>query len=199
MNSVELTINNIKNPYFENENDIQTLDEYFNNYISKHYYKADKERNNYQSSLSSVYECLLSYSNYVLPKFLNSLHNEFEFNNVIYHMIIKYAPKSIKIHERLTKKYPNYTFHSLSIEEMNVIVGEAYDMYLIVQTFLDYLSEEEKNYINIVENLYEIACNEMQKNNEYFVSRIIYENSNQEYIKKYDVSPPKISFDKLYK
>jgi hypothetical protein len=93
--------------------DFTTPDGYFNNYISNHYYKFDKERNIYLSSLSSVYECVIKFSNYGFPKFLGSLNNEFEFNHVIYNMVEKHAQESIKIHHRLSKKNPGYTFHSL--------------------------------------------------------------------------------------
>ncbi len=114
-------------------------------------------------------------------------------------MIKKHAPESMKIHRRLTDKYPGYTFHSLSPEEMKIIVGEVYLMYLIVQNFISNLSEEEKNYVNIFENIYHDTIDNMKKNNRYFLSRCIYEKSNQHHINKYNTYPPKINFDILYK
>lgn len=178
---------------------IKAYKPYFSDYILNNYYKFDKERNIYLSSLSSIYECLLKKSNYKFPEFLNSLNNEFEFNYVITDMIKKHARESMKIHARLTEKYPGYTFHSLSPDEMEIIVGEVYQMYLIVQNFFDNLSKEEKNYINIVENVYLEASEDMNKNNRYFLSRVIYNKSNHYYIDKYNNQPPIINFDRLYK
>ena len=178
--------------------DNDSLDGYLNNYTLNHYYKYDIERNIYTSSLISIYECLLKHVNYKFPKFLNSLNNEFEFNSVMNNMIEKHTKESMKIHKRLRKENPGYTFHSLSVEEMEKIVGEAYKMCMIVKNFLNNLSEEEKNYINIVENEYMNAINELEKKGKNFVSIIIYKNSNEYYVNKYNIEPPKINFDSLY-
>jgi hypothetical protein len=81
---------------------------------------------------------------------------------------------------------------------MEIIVGEVYQMYLLVQNFMNNISPKKNNFIKIVENFYEIAMEDMEKNNMYTLSRQIYENSIHEYIIIYDCEPPKINFDNLY-
>lgn len=109
-------------------------------------------------------------------------------------MIKKHASNSMKIHEELTKKYSGYTFHSLSNDQMEIIIDEIYHMYLIVQNFLNNMTMEEKNYINVVENLFESALDYMKKNNCYYCSEIIFKSSKEEYINRYKINPPTINF-----
>jgi hypothetical protein len=178
--------------------DSNSYDGFFNNYIGNHYYKFDTNKSIFVSGLSSVFECLLKFSNFGFATFFAKLSNELEFNNVIYYMIIKYAPKSMRVHDKLSKEYPGYTFHHLSLEQMEIIVSEVYQIYLIVQNFINNLSVDEKNYIEIIENLDNIANEEYLRNKKYIGSRQIFEKSNQEYIFKYNRPPPKINYNRLY-
>jgi len=94
-------------------------------FILNHHYKLKNEL--FHSSLSSVFENLLSQANYGFPKFLTSFNNEFDFNSVIFDILKNML---IKVLTFITKKYPGYTFHELTIDEMNVIVDELYNIYI---------------------------------------------------------------------
>lgn len=167
-----------------------------NNFIQNSPYYYDRQTDSFNSSISSLWENLLKFD-YKFPKFLNSLNNEFNFNYVKWTMIKKYAIKSMEIHERLNKNNPGYTFHTLSKAEMEIVSNEIYQMYCIVQQFMQNLNVEQKNYINIVQNHHTYAMKEYYDKNKYIVSRKTFENAQEEFVTKYKTNPPEILFGKI--
>lgn len=170
--------------------------EFSNNFINKRHYKFDNEKNIYLSGLSSVYENLL-YADYGFPKFLKSLNNEFNFNFIISDMVSKYAPQSMDIHRRLSKRYSSYTFHSLTKDDMDIITFEAYNIYCKIQNFLNNLSETQKKYIEILNKHYDHQIKLYVENNKYISSIDTLTNSVNEYIQTYNTNTPKFDFEVL--
>ena len=174
---------------------MNTYQEFYNNFISRsHYSFCDFEKTKFSSDLSSLWENLL-YTNYGFPRFLTQLNNEFNFNNIIYKMVLKYAPKSMKIHERLTAKRYGYTFHSLTKEEMDEVTLEAYEMYRKVHHFFANLSDEQKNYIEILNAQRDNQIKSHVESHIYIDSSDVFKNSNNEYLEKYGCHPPTFNFD----
>ena len=174
-----------------------TKKEFFDNFIKTSHYKFNDQTNLYMSSLTSVWENLHNLNIYGFPKFLNSLNNEFNFNHVIYDMLKKYAYNSINIHNKLNKAYSGYTFHSLTEDEMETIVTDAFTIYCIVQEFLLNLSQEQKNYFEIAQKQYDWSNESSRINKSYISSRKIFNDAYKEYTKIYQTTPPEISFESI--
>lgn len=150
----------------------------------------------YNSGLSSVYENMLHSQNWGFPKFANRLYNVWQIPR--HQMIDKFAKKSLEIHHENNKRYYGYTFHSLDKREANIIIAELYEMYRMVQTYLENMTESQKNYIKCLDEMCDVASAEYSATQKYYSETDIVNIANEKYISMYSSNPPKISFDGLY-
>ncbi len=157
---------------------------------SPYYY--DSTRQMYQSGLSSVWENLLKISLYGFPGFLGTLNNEFKFNSVIYELVIRYAPKTMEIHKTISSTRPGYTFHSLTKEQLKSITKETYGIYCRVQQFLQSLTREQMDWIDLVQTYW-------SEGGARGTAFRVYEHCARTYKETYGSEPPQIDFDLVWK
>jgi hypothetical protein len=173
--------------------DKSTIEGIMANFILDSHYYYDQKRKLYLSGLSSLWENLLNKYLYGFPTFLGTLNNQFGFNLVILELLNKYAPNSIKIHNRISSKTPGYTFHTLTPHEIIDISSEIFRIRARVCTFFKDLSQEQKDWINLVESSY------LEEGGRCATSQQKYDGCVQLHRDIYGFEPPKIDFDQCWK
>lgn len=150
----------------------------------------------YRSGLSSVFENMLHSQNWSFPNFANTLYNTWKIPK--YEMIKKFAPKSMEIHDKNEKRYHGYTFHSLDKSEAEIISGEMYVIFKMVQEFCANMTDIQKKYIECLNDMCTFASDTYYATRKYYLEREVLEMANKKYIELYSSNPPTISFDGLY-
>jgi len=158
---------------------------------SPYYYDSTTQL--FHSGMSSVWNNLLKNTLYGFPTFLNLLNKQFDFNYVIYELIKKYAPKSFQIHKEIETDDLGlgYSYHTLNRKQIETITGETYQIYCLVQRFLQNLSQEQKNWIDLIEKYY---CEEAGT---YNTSYDVLEQCQRLYLNKYGLTHPMIDFNNI--
>jgi hypothetical protein len=111
---------------------------------------------------------------------------------------MKFAPKSMAIHDKNNKRYDMYTFHSLDESEAKTISNEMYIMFKMVQDYCSNMTQEQKHYIECLNQMCEFADNSYSTTRKYYLESEVFEMANAKYVELYSLNPPKISFDGLY-
>ncbi len=171
--------------------DKNTYEGLMNNFILESPYYYDQARDLFISGLSSLWENLLNKSLYGFPTFLGTLNNQFGFNSVIVDLLNKYALNSIKLHNKINSRTPGYSFHTLTRNEIECISGEILRIRARVNAFFKHLSQDQKNWIDLVESSY------LELGGRCATSQQKYDQCVQLHRDIFECEPPEINFNQV--
>lgn len=120
-------------------------------FISNSPYYYNSSTQTYQSGHACVRDILHnSIILYGFPNLPRRMSEDLGFCSVVSKLVKTHAPVTIQMHQMLDASHPGYIIHSVAKAHIEVMAKESYAIYCAVQQFLQTLTREQINWIELV-------------------------------------------------